>query len=156
MTTAELRESRSIETDVSASALWAELVHFGRGGDFFSGRPLWWLRRVLDWLVGGPSFRRPRRDPDELVVDDVVDSWTVIEAETGELLTLQMDMKAPGAGVLEFSIEDTGQRRRLTQTAYWQPDGFLGHLYWYVLLPAHGFLFRGAVREVVHRAQRRT
>ena len=156
MTTAELRESRSIDTDLAAGALWAELMRFGAGGDFFSGRPLWWLRRVLDWLVGGPSFRRARRHPDELRVGDVVDSWSVIEAETGERLTLQMDMKAPGAGVLEFSIEDSGDRRRLTQTAYWQPDGLLGHLYWYVLLPAHGFLFRGAVREVVRRAQRRT
>ncbi|MCK7579757.1 MAG: DUF2867 domain-containing protein [Chromatiales bacterium] len=61
--------------------------------------------RALDWLVGGPSFRRSRRHPTELRVGDVVDSWRVIALEPGRRLTLLMEMKAPGAGVLEFVVQ---------------------------------------------------
>ena len=34
----------------------------GERGCFFANL-LWWIRRAMDWLVGGPSFRRSRRHP---------------------------------------------------------------------------------------------
>ena len=115
--------SGSIQTTNSAAELWAVLQQFGNDGDFFYGRFLWWSRRALDWIVGGPSFRRKRRHPAKLRVGDVVDVWRVIDLEPEKRLTLFMEMKAPGAGVLEFTIDDSGEMRNLHMQAYWHPAG---------------------------------
>ena len=111
---------------MSREALWRELLKIGLDGDYFYGRALWWLRRALDWLLGGPSFRRRRRHPAELRVGDTVDSWRVIGLTEGERLTLLMEMRAPGAGVLEFEIDQAGEGARVRATAYWHPSGAWG------------------------------
>ncbi len=77
----------------------------------------------------------------------------MIAAEPRRRLTLQMDMKAPGAGVLEFTIQDLGERREISVTAYWHPAGVAGQLYWLALIPAHRFLFRGLVERLASRAE---
>jgi hypothetical protein len=126
------------------------------GGDegWFYADGLWWIRRALDWLAGGPSFRRQRRHPGELRVGDVVDSWRVIALEPARRLTLLMEMKAPGAGVLEFVVKPlaSGSGSSVSATAYWHPAGVPGLLYWYALVPAHLFLFRGMTRAIEWRA----
>jgi hypothetical protein len=68
-------------------------------------------------------------------------------------LTLLMEMRAPGAGVLEFSIDDLGNDRRVTVHAYWHPAGVWGLLYWYVTLPIHSILFKGTAKAIARRAQ---
>ena len=141
------------ETTATASALFREVSRFGHRGDFFSGRLLWWIRRAGDWLIGGPSLRRRRRHPSELRVGDVVDSWRVIALEPDRSIAFLMEMKAPGAGVLEFTITDRGDRRSVKVCAYWHPAGVWGLLYWYALLPFHDYIFRGATRTVVRRAE---
>lgn len=143
----------SASTNASRDALWRVVCRVGHDGDFFYADLLWRLRRSLDWLVGGSSFRRKRRHPDELRVGDVVDAWRVIAMRPGRQLTLLMEMKAPGAGVLEFDIDDADDvRRRITVTAFFHPAGVWGLLYWFALLPAHGFIFRGMTREIIRRA----
>ncbi|MDJ0751725.1 MAG: DUF2867 domain-containing protein [Woeseiaceae bacterium] len=146
----------SVRTERTAAALWQVLQQFGNGGDFFYGRMLWWLRRALDWLAGGPAFRRRRRHPEQLRVGDVLDVWRVIDLEPEKRLTLLMEMKAPGAGVLEFAIEDDGEMRQLDMTAHWHPAGAWGLLYWYLLLPIHLFLFKRTVLAVTERAAQAT
>ena len=108
----------------------------------------------MDWTIGGPSFRRGRRHPEHLRVGDVVDAWRVIAVEPGTRLTLLMEMKAPGAGVLELIIVDEGVRRRIFMRAYWHPAGVWGLLYWYALLPIHASLFNGTARAIVRIANR--
>jgi len=72
--------ARWVEGSIACrEALFKVMQQFGRDGDFFSYRPLWWLRRAFDWLIGGPSFRTGRRDPDTLRMGDIVDGWRVIE-----------------------------------------------------------------------------
>ena len=139
-------------TVVSASALWKVVLELGNEGDFFYGRPLWWLRRAIDYVLGGPSFRRSRRHPAELRVGDVIDAWRVIALEPERRLTLLMEMKAPGAGVLEFLIDDSGDERCVTVHAYWHPAGVWGLLYWYATLPIHSFLFRKTAAAIVGRS----
>ena len=139
-------------TDASADSLWRVILTFGNEGDYFYANALWWIRRALDWLVGAPSFRRKRRHPSELRTGDVIDSWRVIAMQPQERLTLLMEMRSPGAGVLEYEIADEGEQRRLTVTAYWHPAGVFGLLYWYALLPAHAFLFKGTTAAIVLRA----
>jgi hypothetical protein len=70
-------------------------------------------------------------------------------------LTLDFGMRAPGAGVIEFEIEPVdATRTRVTVTAYWHPQGVWGLLYWYALVPAHLFIFKGMTREIARRAER--
>ncbi|HSQ69140.1 MAG TPA: SDR family oxidoreductase [Steroidobacteraceae bacterium] len=138
----------------SAAAVFDVVCTVGGEDGWFFADYLWWIRRVLDWLVGGPSFRRERRHPTELRIGDVVDSWRVIALEPDRRLTLLMEMKAPGAGVLEFVVrpEPGGQGASVNATAYWHPAGVLGLLYWYVLVPAHLFIFKGMTRSIIRRA----
>ena len=110
------------------------------------------MRRALDWLVGGPSFRRRRRHSTELRVGDVIDSWRVIDIEPEESLTLLMEMRAPGAGVLRFSITDLGHERRIDVQAHWHPAGAWGLMYWYATLPFHSILFKGTARVIGERS----
>ena len=68
-------------------------------------------------------------------------------------LTMLLEMKAPGAGVLEFDIEDTGNgQRTITTTIYFHPAGVWGILYWFALLPFHAFIFRGMTRQIARQA----
>ena len=68
-------------------------------------------------------------------------------------LTLVMELRAPGAGVLEFSIEDRGDDRRVGVRGFFHPAGAWGLLYWYVTLPVHAMLFNGSAREIASRAE---
>lgn len=150
------KQAEGVATTVApAEELWNVILTLGNDGDYFYGRMLWWLRRAIDYVVDGPSFRRGRRHPTELRVGDVIDSWRVIALEPARRLTLLMEMKAPGAGVLEFLIDDLGDERRVTMHAYWHPAGVWGLLYWYATLPVHSFLFQRSAQAIVRRASAR-
>ena len=146
----------ALATDARTASLWRIVTGIGHRGDYFYASSLWALRRAFDWLIGGPSFRRRRRHPDELRVGDVVDGWRVIAMEPQQSLTLLMEIKAPGTGVLEFTIVEAGDKRKLSMTAYWHPAGVWGLMYWYAMLPFHALLFRGTVREIIARASSET
>jgi uncharacterized protein YbjT (DUF2867 family) len=148
---------RAGATAISAAppeAVFEVICRIGGDEGWFYADSLWWIRRALDWLAGGPSFRRNRRHPAELRVGDVVDSWRVIALEPGRRLTLFMEMKGPGAGVLEFVVKPGpgGSGSSVSATAYWHPAGVAGLLYWYSLVPAHLFIFRGLTRAIERRA----
>jgi len=138
----------------SPEAVFAAVCAIGGEEGWYYADSMWNLRRTLDWLVGGPSFRRKRRHPTELRVGDVMDSWRVIALEPGRRLTLLMEMQAPGAGVLEFVVQPgaDGTGSIVSSTAYWHPAGVLGLQYWYALVPAHRFLFKGLTRAIQQRA----
>ena len=149
-----MRAGGTAHGPASADDVFRVVCTIGEDGDYFYANALWWLRRALDWLAGGPSFRRTRRHPTELRVGDVVDSWRVIALEPGRRLTLLMEMKAPGAGVQEIVVRPSadGRGSSVTATAYWHPAGVAGLAYWYSLVPAHLFIFRGLTRAIMRRA----
>jgi len=150
------RASATARGPVETDALFRVVCTIGGEDGYFFAQWLWWLVRAVDWLLGGPSFRRDRRHPTELRVGDVFDCWRVIAVEPGRRLTLLMEMKAPGSGVLEFVVkphEGTGTSS-VTATAYWHPAGVAGLIYWYLAVPVHAFLFRGMTRAIVRRASR--
>lgn len=147
------RAHGSSVTAAQSANIWAVICEFGRGGDFFYGRPLWRLRRLLDWLVGGPSFRRRRRHRKELRVGDVIDAWRVVDIEPEKSLTLLMEMRAPGAGVLRFLITDLGTERRIDVQVHWHPAGLWGLLYWYLTFPVHAILFDRTARVIGKRSR---
>jgi len=149
------RAGADADGPASPEAVFAVVCTIGGDAGYFFADWLWNIRRGLDWLAGGPSYRRRRRHPTELRVGDVVDSWRVIALEPGRRLTLLMEMKAPGAGVLEFVVKPgpDGTGSRVNATAYWHPAGVLGLAYWYALVPAHLFLFRGLTRSIQARSK---
>lgn len=144
-----------ITTPVSAAALWQQVTAFGGVDGYYYAESLWFLRRLINWFAGGPSFSRRRRHPSDLRVGDVIDAWRVIAVEPERRLTLLMEMRGPGAGVLEFVIKDRDNHRTLSATAYWHPAGPAGLIYWYSLLPVHAFLFRGLTAAIVKRARKK-
>jgi hypothetical protein len=147
-----MREGATATGDVPPEQVFATVCTIGGKDGWFFANVLWWIRGAIDWLVGGPSFRRSRRHPTQLRVGDVVESWRVIALEPGRRLTLLMEMKAPGAGVLEFVVQPQGSGASVSATAYWHPAGVWGLVYWYVLIPAHAFIFKGLTRAILRRA----
>mgnify|MGYP001267179710 CR=1 FL=1 len=148
------RAGAEVRTAASAEALWRVVAAIGGRNRYYAFDFLWTLREVADWLLGGVALNRGRRDPDEVRVGDVIDSWRVVGVEPGRRLTLAFGMKAPGAGVLEFEIEDSAPgERRLAVTAYWHPAGAWGLAYWFAMLPAHAVLFDALAGAIVTRAR---
>lgn len=144
----------SAKGSVSPAALWAQVIRIGGRNRYYYMNWLWWVREFMDWCVGGAGFSRGRRDPDTLRLGDVLDYWTVIGIEPERHLTLHFGMKGPGSGILEFDLRPApGGDTEITITAYWHPRGVWGLLYWYALVPAHLFIFRGWTRAIIRRAQ---
>jgi len=106
---------------------------------------LWRLRGHIDKLFGGVGLRRGRTNTNMLIAGDTIDFWRVLYAnkEEGHLL-LFAEMKLPGEAWLEFKIVDD----ELVQTATFRPLGLSGRLYWYSVLPFHGFIFKGMLRKL--------
>ena len=148
------RASGAAETAVSRDAVWRVVRRIGGKNRYYGADLLWWLRETLDWMFGGRGRHHGRRDPDDLRVGDHIDSWTVVGVDPGQRLTLMMGMKALGAGVLEFDLEPLdGGGTRLTATAYWHPAGLGGLVYWYLLFPAHLFIFDNMTRNICKLAE---
>ncbi len=117
----------------------------------------WQLRGLIDWVLGGFGMRRGRRDPDELRVGDAVDFWRVEAVEPGRLIRLRAEMKLPGLAWLQFQVEPReGNRSVFTQTAFFEPKGFPGLLYWWSLYPIHGPIFNGMIRRLAREAELET
>lgn len=145
----------TITTDITQEQLWRVIKTIGsRQQGYFFANTLWRTREWLDVLFGaGRPIRRRPLGP-ELQVGDFIDSWKVIRCESGQFLSLLFGMKGPGLGRLEFMLKEVDKNKRtLTVTAWWHPQGFLGLLYWFVMMPAHLFIFKGMVRAIVRKAQ---
>jgi len=149
------RAAGSAVARATPAALWNIVTQLGGDVGYFYAAPLWKIRAWMDWLAGGPGLTKGRRHPTELRVGDTIDYWTVMALERERRLTLDFGMRAPGAGVIEFEIEPLdAEHTRVTVTAYWHPQGVWGLLYWYALVPAHLFIFKGMTREIARRAER--
>ncbi|MGB5446916.1 MAG: DUF2867 domain-containing protein [Psychromonas sp.] len=141
----------TLKTDVSAQRLWQQIQLIGTEQGYFFANVLWRIREWMDHLLGGDSLKRYRRDPDKLALGDRIDSWKVIAIKENSFLSLLFGMKAPGLGRLEFNIVDKGTYRELDIRAWWHPAGFWGLIYWFVMMPAHLFIFKGMTKEIVKK-----
>ncbi len=157
----EVQDKEGLFIDTQEKPIQAnpELVYkaiLGLGGDkgWLAYNWLWRLRGQMDRLIGGVGMRRGRRDPEKLRVGDVLDFWRVESLKENEHLQLHAEMKLPGQGWLRFDIEDVGDGSSiLNQTAYYEPKGLLGYLYWWAAYPFHFLIFPGMIREIAKRAE---
>jgi uncharacterized protein YbjT (DUF2867 family) len=118
------------------------------GGDtgWYYADWLWDLRGFIDKLFGGVGSRRGRTHKHEIHAGDSLDFWRVLYANKSEgKLILYAEMKLPGEAWLEFKIINN----TLYQSATFKPNGIWGKLYWYSVLPFHGFIFNGMLQKLI-------
>lgn len=132
-----------VETDASADVLWENIQKVGGENGYFFGNALWQLRAWMDAAIGGDALEKRRPQSNTLKTGDYIDSWKVIQCVPKKHLSLLFGMKAPGLGRLEFTVNDLGETRLLDIRAWWHPAGFSGLLYWFAMMPAHLFIFKG-------------
>jgi uncharacterized protein YbjT (DUF2867 family) len=142
----------SLKTSASSQALWHTVQQLGGKEGYFYANILWQIRARMDDMIGNRVvYGRPERGT--LAVGDLVDGWKVITIKPQRLLALLFGMKAPGLGRLAFTIKDHGDYRTLDVRAWWHPAGFSGLLYWFAMMPAHLFIFRGMARRIARLAE---
>jgi len=106
---------------------------------------LWNIRGFIDKVFGGVGLRRGRTNSNQIFAGDTLDFWRVLYANKDEKrLLLFAEMKLPGEAWLEFQIIDGF----LIQTATFRPKGLLGRVYWYLVFPLHGLIFKGLIKEL--------
>ena len=147
-------DTRAVRVATTPDRAFDPILRIGGRRGWYYGNFLWRLRGALDLAVGGVGLRRGRRLPDRLRPGDAVDFWRVDAYEPNRLLRLRAEMKLPGKAWLEFSAKrgDDG-RTRFTQTAFFEPRGLFGFLYWYAVTPFHHVLFNRMATEIAHRAE---
>ncbi|MGD8398575.1 MAG: SDR family oxidoreductase [Anaerolineae bacterium] len=150
-------ERRQQIVDASPEDVYAVFSRLGGDEGWLYADTLWWLRGVADRLVGGPGFRRGRRDPEKVRVGDAIDFWRVEAVEPDRMLRLRAEMKVPGDAWLQLEAKPLGEGRTLlVQTAYLAPRGLFGFLYWYSLYPIHGLMFGEMISRMAARAEARS
>ncbi len=156
-----ISDRRELTVEASPASVFAVVKAIGGENGWLYGNPLWAIRGILDQLAGGPGLQRGRRNRSDVHVGEAIDFWRVEEIEEGQLLRLRAEMKVPGRAWLQFEIEpsapcaDGTPRSRITQTAFYEPKGLLGLAYWYAILPVHPSIFKGMIRELGRRAEKR-
>ncbi|WP_027419618.1 SDR family oxidoreductase [Crocinitomix catalasitica] len=137
----DVREEIIIDRNECVERIWS----IGGETGWYYGNWLWRIRGLMDKFVGGVGLRRGRTTEHSLNAGDALDFWRVMYADKNEgRLLLFAEMKLPGEAWLEFRIVDN----KLIQTATFRPLGLLGRLYWYSVLPFHGFIFKGMIRKL--------
>lgn len=147
-------EKRLEQSCLKPERLFEVLNDLGGKNGWPYANALWSLRMLLDKMVGGKS-KRFRQTPGKLVEGEKLDFWTIQKHVPGKKLLLRnTDMKIPGKAWLEFSTRDEDQQGcRLTMTAYYEPRGLLGVLYWWLLYPLHALIFSNTLKRIIRRAE---
>ncbi len=137
----------TLGTIASSESLWHVIQQIGGKDEYFYANFLWKIRAVMDdMMLNKVKYGRPDRS--ELEIGDMINGWKVINLEPNKQMTLLFGMKAPGLGRLTFTIHDSGNRRSIDVRAWWHPAGFCGLLYWFAMMPAHLFIFKGMAKRI--------
>ena len=136
------RKMEIMDRNFTIERIWS----IGGETGWYYGDWLWNLRGFIDKLYGGVGSRRGRTNKHDIHSGDALDFWRVLYAnkEEGKLI-LFAEMKLPGEAWLEFKIINN----TLYQSATFRPRGILGKLYWYSVLPFHGFIFNGMLQKLI-------
>jgi uncharacterized protein YbjT (DUF2867 family) len=139
----DIKKSKVENIDRTIDRIWS----IGGKNGWYYGNWLWELRGFLDKVIGGVGMRRGRKSETEISAGDTLDFWRVLLASKDDRrLLLYAEMILPGEAWLEFKIDG---KNNLTQTATFRPLGVKGRLYWYAVLPFHGFIFNGMIKNLV-------
>ena len=146
-------EKREILVDANAELTFKAFTSLGGRKGWYANF-LWKIRGYFDLLMGGAGMRRGRRSETELIQGDPLDFWRVEEIQKNKLLRLRAEMKLPGEAWLQFNVENIHENKTtLTQTAFYEPKGLWGLLYWYSIYPFHGLIFGGMIKSLKKTAE---
>ena len=156
---AEYHDEQITYTDATRTSLWQSIEEIGGERGWYGADALWWLRGLLDRLLGGVGLRRGRRDPNFLRQGESLDFWRVESLQANHHLNLYAEMILPGKAWLQFTVDevehDGRPMRRLNQRASFLPKGIGGHLYWVLVLPFHRLIFPTMARNILKEARRK-
>ena len=138
----------SILTRKQSSRLFEAICTIGGKKGWFNSNFLWKARGFIDKLLMGVGTGRGRKAKNTLQINDVIDFWRVEKLDQDQLLLLRAEMKLPGKAWLEFKIDHLSIDNLLTINAYFLPKGFLGHIYWYLFLPFHYYIFYDIIKNL--------
>jgi hypothetical protein len=145
----DIRERTLIDRELSIEKIWS----IGGENGWYYADWLWNIRGFLDKMAGGVGLRRGRTSVNSIHVGDSLDFWRVLYADKKEgRLLLFAEMRLPGDAWLEFRIVDN----KLIQTATFRPRGLFGRLYWFSVLPFHGFIFKGMIEKITKALPQRS
>jgi uncharacterized protein YbjT (DUF2867 family) len=146
-------DERRQAVNAPVEALWRVIEGVGGEHGWYSFPLAWSVRGWLDRMAGGVGLRRGRRDRHRLRVGEALDWWRVEEIVPGSLLRLRAEMRVPGRAWLEMRADRDGHGRSVyQQRAVFLPRGLAGHAYWASVLPFHGLVFKGMVRNIARQA----
>ena len=140
-------EKREIIIESNKEKVFEEIQKIGGDNGWYANL-LWQLRGLLDRVFGGIGMRRGRRHPEVLEVGDPLDFWRVEAVEKNKLLRLRAEMKLPGKAWLQYDITNFNNKVRLIQTAFFEPNGLSGTLYWWSLYFLHKIIFSGMIKQI--------
>ncbi len=150
------KDTREQITPASVENLWKTVEQIGGDNGWYGSDFLWFLRGLLDRLIGGVGLRRGRRDPLHLRVGDSLDFWRVESIDPEKSLKLYAEMILPGKAWLEFKIEKLPNgESKIIQEASYSPRGLGGQLYWFAVSPLHFLVFPTMLRNIVRSAMRK-
>jgi uncharacterized protein YbjT (DUF2867 family) len=137
----DIRKITVVNKEACINNIWS----IGGKKGWYYGNWLWSIRGFIDKLAGGVGLRRGRTSENNLQAGDALDFWRVLYANKKEgRLLLFAEMKLPGDAWLEFNIVEN----TLIQTATFRPLGLSGRLYWFLVYPLHGFIFKGMIKRI--------
>ena len=156
---AEYHDEQTVYTPATLDSLWRSIEEIGGPRGWYGADALWWLRGLLDRMIGGVGLRRGRRDPNFLRQGESLDFWRVESLQANHQLTLYAEMILPGKAWLQFTVDEVEHEgkvvRRLNQRASFQPKGVGGHLYWVLVLPFHRLIFPKMAKNILKEAVRK-
>lgn len=147
-----LSNIQEVRLPLSPAEAFAPIRRIGGRTGWYFGNWMWRLRGLLDLMMGGVGMRRGRPDPETPLPGSTLDFWRVQIYEPGRRLRLLAEMRVPGRAWLEFRAEPEGQATVVRQSAYFEPHGPGGALYWYLLWPIHQVMFRGMLLRIAAAA----
>lgn len=147
-------EQRRKDFSTSTRSLFQIFSQLGGKRGWLAYNFAWQLRGKMDRIFGGVGLRRGRRHPTEIRVGDAIDFWRVEAVEPDRMLRLRAEMKVPGKAWLQFeAVPSENGKTTLIQTAFFDPKGLLGLLYWYSLYPIHALIFGAMVNKIGELAE---
>lgn len=148
-------DEQRVASEASPADLYWAFARLGGDVGYYASNWLWRLRGVFDSLIGGVGLRRGRRHPEELRPGEALDFWRVMAVEPGRRLLLWAEMKLPGRAWLEFEAVRLDSGSELRQTAYFEPRGLFGRIYWLVVVPFHLLIFKRMAHRIATAAEQR-
>jgi uncharacterized protein YbjT (DUF2867 family) len=146
--------SRTVHVRRPPARAFDPIRRIGGGTGWYATEWFWKARGLLDTLRGGVGLRRGRRDESDLRVGDTVDFWRVERFDRDRLLRLAAEMKIPGRLWLQFEVgPDRSGGAHIRQTTVFDPAGYVGLAYWYLLCPVHHVVFTRMLRGIANAVQ---